>query len=366
MRNVNNYIAATIIIFVIGGYLLGPHTWGHNLRNLLAAQAVSAEFPSLAVIVLKPLAAAGDPLAQNNLGVLIYRGIGITDDHPTARRLFEAAARNGFARAKLNLLLMFKHDDLPKRLHELEYLAKTGEPRAAAYAFDIYNSGAKRIERDQYPRGSRYDPLFALSKIALQDNFAEENLLFGWGLLNLARFMDEGGSNHRTALHLVAKNFYAASKAREGSGNAGLATLVEKFADHLPDNKLRKLILAKSAEQWLEAAVKVNHLESMCKIAVIRSTRLLDSGNSISKDQIDELLPLFAKCLFPSSPDGIHIRQRTQDMKHWHRVRGNTRRSTAWMIRYPRQADYPGDRSRAQYEAGELAKRLQNLRRRHN
>lgn len=55
----------------------------------------------------KPLAEAGDPRAQTNLGLLYSRGIGVPKDGAEALAWFEKAAEQGYATAEFNLATLF-------------------------------------------------------------------------------------------------------------------------------------------------------------------------------------------------------------------------------------------------------------------
>jgi TPR repeat protein len=67
-----------------------------------AAAAYRGDYGTAAKIY-RPLADAGNPVAQNNLGSLYSRGLGVTQDHVEADRLYLAAAEQGLAAAQNNL-----------------------------------------------------------------------------------------------------------------------------------------------------------------------------------------------------------------------------------------------------------------------
>ncbi len=70
-----------------------------------------------ALKILWPLAAKGDAEAQNNLGLMYYRGNGIIKDRAEAAAWFRMAAEQGHARAQYNLGLSYhKGDGVPKDL----------------------------------------------------------------------------------------------------------------------------------------------------------------------------------------------------------------------------------------------------------
>lgn len=62
-----------------------------------------------ALAIWQPLADAGDPTAQTNLGTLYSKGNGVPQDNAQAVDWFRRAAEQGFAPAQYNLGLMYAH-----------------------------------------------------------------------------------------------------------------------------------------------------------------------------------------------------------------------------------------------------------------
>jgi hypothetical protein len=68
-----------------------------------AADAYSkGDYPA-ALLILRPLAEKGDPLAQNNLGAMYALGQGVTKSDADAATWYRLAADHGFAKAQNNL-----------------------------------------------------------------------------------------------------------------------------------------------------------------------------------------------------------------------------------------------------------------------
>ncbi|MDB5875936.1 MAG: hypothetical protein JWQ07_5378 [Ramlibacter sp.] len=99
-------IIAAIAIAAFIAFLQLPNTFGAGHRRALAVMAVQLDAVPTGAELLKPLARAGDAIAQNDLGVLLNRGIDGKRDPLEAARLLNAAAAAGLARAQLNLLLL--------------------------------------------------------------------------------------------------------------------------------------------------------------------------------------------------------------------------------------------------------------------
>jgi caspase domain-containing protein/Sel1 repeat-containing protein len=61
-----------------------------------------------ALTVWLPLAQSGDKVAQNYVGEIYERGLGITPDHATAAQWYRKAAEQGYARAQVNLGFLYE------------------------------------------------------------------------------------------------------------------------------------------------------------------------------------------------------------------------------------------------------------------
>ncbi len=80
-------------------------SWSADFQKGLAA-ARSGDFAN-ALRECKPLAEQGDADAQNNLGVMYDKGIGVPQNHKTAVKWYRLAAEQGDARAQYNLGVMY-------------------------------------------------------------------------------------------------------------------------------------------------------------------------------------------------------------------------------------------------------------------
>jgi len=91
-----------------------------------------------------PLAEQGDPKAQNNVGILYRKGLGVKKNPAAAFMWYERAAKQSFAKAQYNLALAYK------RGH--------GVDRSANMAVKWYELAALNgYARAQYEMGVRYD-----------------------------------------------------------------------------------------------------------------------------------------------------------------------------------------------------------------
>jgi len=97
MKNLTLTICLTLAI------LLGSMgtSWGADYQKGLAA-AKSGDFAT-ALREFRPLAGQGYANAQNNLGVMYRKGLGVPQDYKTAMKWFTLAAEQGYANAQSNL-----------------------------------------------------------------------------------------------------------------------------------------------------------------------------------------------------------------------------------------------------------------------
>jgi len=92
----------------------------------------------------KDLAAQGDVKAQNNLGILYRRGLGVKKNPKEAAKWYKLAADQGFAKAQFNLGLMYKRGN--------------GVEKDLIKAIDLYQLSARNgYSRAQFALGLRYE-----------------------------------------------------------------------------------------------------------------------------------------------------------------------------------------------------------------
>jgi len=89
---------------VLLGLLTVPPATAQDLREGLAAYGRGDYAAALREI--GPLAAAGNPRAQNNIGLMFLRGQGVPKDEAQAVAWFRPAAARGYATAQYNLAVM--------------------------------------------------------------------------------------------------------------------------------------------------------------------------------------------------------------------------------------------------------------------
>lgn len=98
-------IARFIVPFILLAGIL-PAAAETLQDGILAVQR--KDYPA-ALRTLEPLARAGDPQAQLQLGLLYFHGHGVRESDPEATRWFERAARQGLAEAQYQLGNMYAY-----------------------------------------------------------------------------------------------------------------------------------------------------------------------------------------------------------------------------------------------------------------
>src|SRR3954471_3786190 len=180
-------VAAATLTAAVIAFLLLPNTFGAGQRRALAVTAVQLGAAPIGAALLRPLADAGDAIARNDLGVLLNLGIGGKRDPIGAARLLNDAASAGLARAQLNLLLLrapCSTGTQPSTIASLESFARAGDRRAASIAADC-------LVWDGRPEGT--ERLLAMADIATGALDPDEELKFGWLLLNWVNRLEGGG-----------------------------------------------------------------------------------------------------------------------------------------------------------------------------
>lgn len=106
-------------------------------RQIVTNYVLARDMPVPNLTLITQYAQAGEPTAQNHLGALYYRGIGVSKSHKTARYWWEQSAGAGFAEAQYNLGMLNFHGsgiktDFVEGCKWLNMAAAQGHPDAIA------------------------------------------------------------------------------------------------------------------------------------------------------------------------------------------------------------------------------------------
>ena len=102
MRNLNAILCLTLTVFLGRAGM----SWRADLQKGLDA-ANRGDYAT-ALRELKPLAEQGNAYAQNNLGSMCDKGIGVPQDNKTAVKWYKLAAKQGDAKAQDSLGRMYR------------------------------------------------------------------------------------------------------------------------------------------------------------------------------------------------------------------------------------------------------------------
>ena len=313
-------IAVAMLAAVTIVLLLMPNNFGADQRRALAVTAVRLGAVPLGAGLLQPLASGGDAIAQNDLGVLLYRGIEDKRDPIEAAALLNAAAAAGLARAQLNLLLLRAPCDTNERartIAALEGFARAGDRRAASIAADCLDAFI--------PTGAIVEEthrLLAMAAIATATSNPDEELKFGWLLLQRLRKLDGYGSQADSLKPRVAQEaarylFRAAEHGRPAAYE-GIGRLAAEATPLLAGDAVADRVAVRSSAGWIEAAAQGGHPRSRCAVGVELATRLSAESTRVSDTDQKRLAELFQSCLKDRDPRQIVFKGgREQTIGHY-------------------------------------------------
>ena len=164
---------------------------------------------SVALRYWMPLARNGNALAENNLGVMYERGLGVTQDFQKARSWFEKAANQGLAEAKVNLGLL--------------YFDGSGIPQDYEKAFSLFSSAA----REQIPEALHMLGLQMYSGLGVPVDFQEA----------FQNFKDSAVLGYPESQYMLAYIYQAGDLGRE---RADLAYVWSKIAVDYADLEIAR------------------------------------------------------------------------------------------------------------------------------
>jgi TPR repeat protein len=310
--------AATLVVAAIA-FLLMPNTFGATPRRSLAVMAVQFGVAPTGAKLLEPLAGAGDAIAQNNLAVLLNRGIGGKRDPIEAARLLNAAASAGLTRAQLNLLLIrapCNSSTLHSTTAALEGFARAGDRRAASVAADCLVAPGSGPVVEITPR------LLAMASIATARSDPDEELKFGWLLLKHVRRLDGYGSASEALKPRVAQEaaryLFRATEHGRAAAYEGISVLAAEAAPLLVGDAVAARVAARSSAEWIEMAAQAGHPRSRCAVGVTLATRL--SADTVRASDADRkrLAEFFQTCLNDRDPRQMVFRDgREQTAGHY-------------------------------------------------
>jgi TPR repeat protein len=322
-----------------------PTTIGASQRRALAVMAVQLGAVSAGAGLLRPLASAGDAIAQNDLGVLLNRGIDGKRDPLEAARLLNAAAAAGLARAQLNLLLLRTSCSTGERdrmIADLMGFARAGDRRAASIAADCLEHFI--------PTGAIVEEtrrMLAMATLATATSNPDEELKFGWLLQKRVRQLAGYGANADSLRPNVAQEaarylFRAAEHGRPAAYE-GISQLAAESAPLLAGDPVAARVAARSPAEWIEMAAQAGHPRSRCAVGVVLATRLSADKARASNADRQRLADLFQTCQSDRDPRQIVFKNgREQTIGH-DRLFDVWMKDEAFLIMSPHYDNYDHD-----------------------
>jgi TPR repeat protein len=338
-------IAGAILAAGALAFLLLPNSFGAGQRRALAVTAVRLGAAPLGAGLLRPLAEAGDAIAQNDLGVLLNRGIGGKHDPIEAARLLNDAASAGLARAQLNLLLLrapCNASEGDRTIASLEGFARAGDRRAASIAADCLEP---LIDFDSQLQST--EGLLAMAEIATAPSDRDEELKFGWLLLKRMRSL-EGSGRAADALRprvarQAARYLFRAAEHKRAAAYEGISVLAAEAAPLLEGDVVAARVAARSAAEWIEVAAKAGHPKSRCAVGVTFATRLAADNVRATDADRKRLAELFQTCLSDRDPRQVFVRDgREQTIGHY-RLFDVWMQDEAFLVQSPHYDNYDHD-----------------------
>jgi TPR repeat protein len=331
-------VAASLLAFV-------PTTLGAGARRMIAVAAVQNNLAPVGALLLAPLASAGDAVAQNDLGVLRMRGVGMARDPAEAARLLNAAAASGLPRAQMNLLLLRASCDMSERadtMRRLEEFARRGDKRAASFVADClgwYIPFNNRVE------GMRR--LLAMAEIATGASDPDEELKFGWLLMKSVRDLDgygaEGDALKPTLASASARYLLRAAEHGRPAAYEGISKIAAEQAQLLSDDTVARRVAAKTPPGWIEAAAAAGHPRSRCAVGVKFATQLADKKTRASDADRQKLADMFQTCLKDRDPRRVIFKDGKEQTAGYYRLFDVWMMDEEFLIQSPKYDDYDHD-----------------------
>jgi TPR repeat protein len=338
-------ITAAVLVAVAVAFAFTPVTFGADTGRAVAITAVKADLALIGAPLLALLAQIGDPVAQNDLGVMYMRGVGVERDPLKAAQLLNAAAAAGLARAQMNLLLQRASCNMSERadtMRKLEDFARAGDRRAASFVADCFDWVVGSAGRADITRR-----MLAMAEIATHTSDPDEELKFGWLLMKSAGGLDAADFNaealRREAVTAAARYLLRAAAHGRAAAYEGISKIATAYLSMITDPALASQVTTKTASQWIETAAEAGHPRSRCAVGVKLATELAGRQTRATDGERQRLASLFQTCLKDRDPRQVILKDgREQTIGHW-RLEDVWKMDEEFLITAPRYDNYDHD-----------------------
>lgn len=346
----------TAVALLVAAVVSTPTTIGAWPRRAVAVLAVQWGWPEMGVALLKPLAKAGDPVAQNNLAVLYMRGVGTARDPAEAARLLNAAAASDLPRARMNLMMVREtsctSSSRPDRSSKLEEFARKGDRRAASFAADCLTW--------PIPGSDSYSRLLEMARIGTGSADPDEELKFGWLLLKTLDRVDNNIVRARAAsgdlATAAATYLFRAAEQGRASAYEGISQIAAKYAGLITDDALSKRLAAKSAVEWIDAAAEAGHPRSRCVVGLRLATELAARNRRASDDDRQKVATYFETCMKDQDPRLMITRNGREQTLGYYRLFDVWKMESVFLITAPKYDNHDHDPAAQQTAASRIAR----------
>ncbi len=334
-----NSLVLALAVLSLVALVVWPSLHNRELRLAIAHGLVEIGVATAAWPILEGLAAAGDPRAQNNLGVLYIRGKGVIANRSRGRLFLSAAARQNYWPAVMNLAGLsgrgcgLDPGEAARVAKTLQPFVDSGNHLAASLQIDcLYFAKTQRTLRDRQAR------LVKATDAIADSGDTALMMKAGYTLFNLARTTPSyhlpGNEDHvRPLVRGAGKLFLEASEATALDGHLSIRMLLGQYG-HLLDaggleNRLREVL----SDEWRDAAALRGNWAAACLKAQAAINRLAAQDGSYSRAEFGDVVEYARSfCLDRTDP------RQHADAGWWYRAND-------YVIRLPRRVEVRRPRS---------------------
>ncbi|MCX7124016.1 MAG: tetratricopeptide repeat protein [Gammaproteobacteria bacterium] len=210
MKKISKILALIILALPLATY--ADNAAGLSAINVGNYQEAFSQF--------KEAADQGDPAAQSNLGVMYDRGLGVKEDGNQALKLYQAAAKQGYADAMINMGSLYITGDkqviknVNQGIYWYKKAMKAGKIAEGAYSLGLIYYYGRGVEKN-YSKAVKYFGLGTKHGHVLSTEMLGNCYL--------------GGQGVKADYQLAYNYLYKAKLLGDQDANQGLAKLYAKL-----------------------------------------------------------------------------------------------------------------------------------------
>ncbi|MER8902342.1 hypothetical protein [Mesorhizobium sp. M0772] len=306
MRHLIIWVVA--LVFAAFALIASPLPILQKQRNALAHWLVAEGFTAAGAKVYLAVASSGDATAKNNLGVLHYRGVGVSTDLEAARGLFTQAAALGSSQAVANLALIrgggcgLDSARSAQTVGQLETAVADGNAAAAKQTIDcLYFNAAKNRLEDP-------DGAMIAASLAIASGDGPGRFKSGRALVNAARSIQLPGYRgsptqqeyDNRVVRLIDRaslDLFAATELGQPQAYEWLGVARHQFNRLLPRLQLGDRLGKKTFEEWMQAGAVNGDWAMICRTASFAMEDLLHRVGRYSRSEFNAVVARAHACI---------------------------------------------------------------------